>query len=74
MTVRRVAVWLTSGPAMTVIAVGGAVAMALLAATVPDAAMGLALAPIVVTGLTWLVARRVRACLTSPISAPIWPL
>lgn len=55
------AVWLTSGPAMTVIAVGGALAMALFAAALPDAALGIALAPIVVTGLTWLVARRVRA-------------
>ncbi len=55
------AVWLTSGPATTVIAVGGAVVMARLAAALPDAAMGIALAPIVVMGLTWLVARRVRA-------------
>ena len=61
MTARRVAVWLSSGPATTVIALGGAVVMAFLAVTLPDAAIGIALAPIVVTGLTWLVARRVRA-------------
>lgn len=61
MTARRLAVWLTTGPAMMVIALGGAVVVALLAAALPDAAIGIALAPIVVTGLTWLVARRVRA-------------
>jgi len=50
-----------SGAGMALVAAGAAVGIGLFAASVPDAALGTALSPLVVVGLTVLLLRRVAA-------------